>query len=62
MSKNNREGLVILLRGVALATLFSGTFGYALVFSDLLISGVFLILAIAINHLANELDKHFDTD
>lgn len=62
MSKNNREGLVILLRGVALATLFSGTFGYALVFSDLLIGGVFLILAIAINHLANELDKHFDTD
>ena len=62
MSKNNREGLVILLRGVALAILFSGTFGYALVFSNLLVSGAFLILAIAINHLANELDKHFNTD
>jgi hypothetical protein len=57
MSKNNKDGLVILLRGVALAMLFSGTFGYAIVFSDLLVAGAFLILAIAINHLANELDK-----
>jgi hypothetical protein len=62
VSKNNREGLVILLRGVALAILFSGTFGYALVFSNLLIGGCFLILAIAVNYLASELDKHFDTD
>lgn len=62
MSKNNREDLVVLLRGVALATLFSGTFGYALVFSDLLIGGAFLILAIAINYLASVLDKDFNTD
>jgi hypothetical protein len=57
MSKNNKDGLVILLRGVALAMLFSGTFGYAIVFSDLLVAGAFLILAIAINYLASELDK-----
>ena len=57
MSKNNKDGLVILLRGVALATLFSGTFGYAIIFSDLLVAGAFLILAIAINYLASELDK-----
>jgi hypothetical protein len=57
MSKNNKDGLVILLRGVALAMLFSGTFGYAIVFSDLLVAGAFLILALAINYLASELDK-----
>jgi hypothetical protein len=57
MSKNNKDGLVILIRGVALATLFSGTFGFAIIFSNLWVSGLFLILAIAINHLANELDK-----
>jgi hypothetical protein len=57
MSKNNKDGLVILIRGVALATLFSGTFGYAIVFSDLLVAGAFLILALAINYLASELDK-----
>lgn len=62
MSKNNREGIVILIRGIALATLFTGTFGYAIIFSNLLIPVLFLILAIAINHLANELDKHLDTD
>ena len=59
MSKNNnnKDGLVILLRGVALALLFSGTFGYAIVFSNLLVAGAFLILAIAVNYLASELDR-----
>jgi hypothetical protein len=62
MSKNNREGLVILVRGVALAILFSGTFGFAIIFSNLWVSGLFLILAVSVNHLANELDKFLDTD
>ena len=57
MSKNNKDGLVILLRGVALALLFSGTFGYAIVFSNLLVAGAFLILAIVVNYLASELDR-----
>lgn len=62
MSKNDREGIVILIRGIALATLFTGTFGYAIIFSNLFISGVFLLLAISINYLANEIDKDFKKD
>lgn len=62
MSNNNREGIVILIRGIALATLFTGTFGYAIIFSNLFISGVFLLLAISINYLANEIDKDFKKD
>lgn len=62
MSKNDQEGIVILIRGIALATLFTGTFGYAIIFSNLFISGVFLLLAISINYLANEIDKDFKKD
>ena len=60
MSDADREGIVILLRGVALAVFIAGVIGCAIIFSNLVGSAVSLGLAIGINTLATELDKHFD--
>lgn len=61
MSEGDKEGIVILVRGIAFAVLIAGVLGCLAIFSNILGAILFLALAIGINKLANELDKYFDS-